>query len=196
MVRWLNIAQRNLCAEGNIMISGWTGSTVSGQETYTVMSDFLRILSVNIYNTTNGVKVKLRPIDLQARDPNKTQGTPAFYYITGLNVSGVNSYAIGLNPIPNFTGSSDLEVRGRQQPLTMVTGGQAPEIMTPWQDYLIAYAANRCYVRRGKEWGQMADRMWAEWERGIQKAKEFKNPLMEDWPTQIADAAGYGYGGY
>lgn len=191
-VRWLNMAQRNLCAEGNILISAWTASTVASQETYTVPSDFLRVLSVFIYNTTTGTKRKLRAIDLQSRDASKQTGTPAFYYVGGINVSGVNSYMLGLNPIPATTGSSDLELYGRQQPLTMVSGGQAPEIMTPWQDYLIAYAANRCYTRRGPAWGQMADRMWAEWERGIEKAKEFKNPLMEDWPTQIADAAGYG----
>lgn len=196
MIRWLNIAQRNLCAEGNILISAWTASTVASQETYTVPSDFLRVLAVFIYNTTTGAKRKLRAIDLQSRDPQKQTGNPAYYYVGGINVSGVNSYMLGLNPIPASSGSSDLELYGRQQPLTMVSGGQAPEIMTPWQDYLIAYAANRCYTRRGPQWGQMADRMWAEWERGIVKAKEFKNPLMEDWPTTIPDAAGYGYGGY
>jgi len=196
MVRWLNIAQRNLCAEGNIMISSWTASTVASQETYTVPSDFLRVLAVFIYNTTTGVKRKLRPIDIQSRDPSKQTGSPAYYYVGGINVSSVNSYMLGLNPIPSTSGSSDLELYGRQQPLTMVTAGQAPEIMTPWQDYLVAYCANRCYIRRGPSWAGQADRMWAEWERGIAKAKEFKNPMMEDWPTTIADAAGYGWGGY
>ena len=192
MVRWLNIAQRNLCAEGNILISGWTASTVASQETYTVPSDFLRVLSVSIYNTTTGHKAKLRPIDLQMRDPSASTGNPSYYYVTGINVSGVNSYAIGLNPVPSTSGSSDLVMRGRQQPLTMVTGGQAPEIMTPWQDYLIAYAANRVYVRRGPQWRSYAQDMWSEWERGIAKAKEFKNPLMEDWPTTVPDVMGYG----
>jgi hypothetical protein len=186
------MAQRNLCAEGNILISGWTASTVASQETYTVPSDFLRVLSVSIYNTTSGHKAKLRPIDIQMRDPSAQTGNPAFYYVTGINVSGVNSYAIGLNPVPSASGSSDLVMRGRQQPLTMVTGGQAPEIMTPWQDYLIAYCANRVYMRRGPHYATMADRMWAEWERGIAKAKEFKNPLMEDWPTTVPDVMGYG----
>lgn len=196
MVRWLNMAQRGLCAEGNILISAWTASTVASQETYTVPSDFLRVLSVFIYNTTTGTKRKLRPIDLQSRNPSKPTGTPAFYYVGGINVSGVNSYMLGLNPIPATTGSSDLELYGRQQPLTMIAAGQAPEIMTPWQDYLTAYAAWCVYTRRGPTWTGMADRMWDKWERGIAKAKEFKNPLMEDWPTLIADAAGYGYGGY
>lgn len=196
MVRWLNMAQRNICAEGNILISNWYASTVASQETYTVPSDFLRVLAVFIYNTTTGTKRKLRPIDIQMRDPAKNTGSPAFYYVGGINVSGVNSYMLGLNPIPSSSGSSDLELYGRQQPLTMVAAGQAPEIMTPWQDYLVAYAANRVYMRRGPSYASMADRMWAEWERGIQKAKEFKNPLMEDWPTTIPDAAGYGSGGY
>ena len=192
MVRFLNIAQRNLCAEGNIMISYWTSSRVASQETYTVPSDFLRVLAVFIYNTTSGHKQKLRPIDIQSRDPSQSTGNPLYYYVGGINVSGNNSYTLGLNPIPSSSGSSDLIMYGRQQPTTMVTGGQAPEIMTPWQDYLIAYAANRCYVRRGPQWGSHADRMWAEWERGIKKAIEFRNPLMEDWPTTIQDVAGYG----
>ena len=150
------------------------------------------MLAVFIYNTTTGVKRKLRPIDIQQRDPTKATGSPSYYYVGGINVSGVNSYYVGLNPIPSTSGTSDLELYGRQQPLTMVSGGQAPEIMTPWQDYLVAYAAWCIYIRRGVQWTGMADRMWAIWERGIEKAKEFKNPLMEDWPTAITDVMGYG----
>lgn len=191
-IRWLNIAQRNLCAEGDLMLSSWTTSTVASQEEYTVPSDFLKVRAIAIYNTTTGVKQKLKGIDLQQRDFSQQTGSPAFYFISGRNVSGVNNYTIGLNPIPSTSGSSDLIMYGRQQPLTMVTAGQAPEIMTPWQDYLIAYAAWAAYTRRGKEWQSMAREMWALWERGLKKATEWHNPLMDDFPTTITDVMGYG----
>jgi len=193
MVRFLNIAQRNLCAEGDIMLSHWTASTVASQEEYSVPSDFLNGSAVFLYNTTTGHKVKLKPITVHQRDPNKTTGNPLYYYIHGLNVSSVNSYSIGLNPIPSTSGTSDLELWGRQQPLTMVTGGQAPEIMTPWQDYLVAYAAWACYMRRGPDFKAMADDMWAIWTRGIEKAKAWRNPLMNDYPIEAVDTAGYDY---
>lgn len=192
MVRWLNIAQRNLCAEADIMLSSWTASTVASQEEYSVPSDFLHVSGVYIYNTTTGVKQKLKPVSITQRDPAQNTGNPIFYTVWGRNVSGANAYTLLLNPIPSTSGTNDLIMYGRQQPLTMVSGGQAPEIMTPWQDYLIAYAAWCVYIRRGPNWAQMADRMWQNWERGLMKAKEWKNPLMDDWPTAIEDVMGYG----
>lgn len=192
MVRFLNIAQRNLCAEADILLSKWTSSTVASQEDYSVPSDFLHVSGVYIYNTTTGSKTKLKPMALTSRDPVQNTGNPQFYTVWGGNVSGVNSYSILLNPIPSTSGTNDLIMYGRQQPQTMVTGGTAPEIMTPWQDYLVAYAAWATYIRRGPQWAPMADRMWQTWERGLAKAKEWKNPLMDDWPTTIEDAMGYG----
>ncbi len=192
MIRWLNIAQRNLCAEGDLMMSSWTTSTVANQEEYSVPTDFLHVSAIFIYNTTSGAKRKLKPMDIQQRDAGQRTGTPLYYTVWGRNVSGVNSYTLVLNPIPDSSGVNDLVMYGRQQPLTMVAGGQAPEIMTPWQDYLIAYAAWASYMRRGPEWQPMADRMWMIWERGLKKAQSWVNPLMDDFPTTITDVMGYG----
>jgi len=193
MVRFLNVAQRNLCVEGDILLSEWTTSTVAGQEEYSVPTDFLNVSSIFIYDTTVGHKVKLKPITIHQRDPAKNQGYPCFYYVHGLNVSSVNSYTLGLNPIPSFSGTSNLELWGRQQPQTMVTGGTAPEILTPWQDYLVAYAAWCTYVRRGPDFRPYANDMWQIWQRGLEKAKAWRNPLMNDYPMEAADTAGYNY---
>mgnify|MGYP006947913530 CR=1 FL=1 len=42
--------------------------------------------------------------------------------------------------IPSTSGTSDLEIYFRQSPLTMVSGGQAPEIPGHFQYGLVAYA--------------------------------------------------------
>lgn len=166
---------------------------MASQEQYSIPSDYLKIEAVFIYNTTTGHKVKLRPMLVTQRDATKSPGNPSHYYIWGLNVSGVNSYYVGLNPIPSSSGTSDLEIYYRQQPQTMVAGGTAPEILTPWQDGLISFACWKVYRRRGKEWLNAALEAKAEWEDWVSKAKAYINPLQLDWPTEVTDTGGYLY---
>jgi hypothetical protein len=33
--------------------------------------------------------------------------------------------------------------------------------------------------------------MWQIWQRGLEKAKAWRNPLMNDYPIEAADTAGY-----
>lgn len=191
IVRWLNEAQRKLCWEGGILVSAWTASTVAGQEEYSVPSDFVRVRSVTLDQGTSGSQLKLAPIRVEQRDPRKTQGTPLYYFIWGLNVSGNNQPTIGLNPIPSTSGSSDLVLRAHQIPADMVSGGQAPEVMYQWQDALSCYGAMRWYERM-KDWTGKRD-CQAEWEDWVRQARSFKNPMGVDTPTSISDTAGYAY---
>lgn len=190
VVRWLNEAQRRICWEGGVLVSRWTASTVASQEAYSVPSDWIKVRSVFIYNTTTNVKRKLIPIRMEQRDPRQTTGTPLYYYSWGLNVSSNNSPTVELNPIPDTSGSSDLIMFGQQIGADMVSGGQAPEVMYQWQDALSCYAAMRWYERIP---GRRADKLdaAAEWQDWVNKAKAFKNPMGIDTPTSINDDMGY-----
>lgn len=191
ILRFLNEGQRKLCFEGGILVSCWTTSTVASQEEYSVPSDFVRIRSVFINNTTTGHKVKLTPIRMEQRDPMQNMGNPLFYYVWGLNVSSNNQPTICLNPIPSSSGTSDLHIYGHQIPAAMVNGGQAPEVMFHWQDALSTYGLWRCYQRRGLKWEGLARDTQAEWEDWVNQARRFHNPMGLDAPTSIADNADY-----
>lgn len=190
MIRFLNAAQRALCADGQILLTEETASTVASQETYSVPGDYFKIDAVFLNNMATS-QCRLLPMSRQDRDPQNGTGTPRFYYVSGRNVSGSNAYTIGLNPIPDTSGTNDLVIYIRQLPLDMVSGGQAPEVIQPWQDALVAYATWKCYRRRGREWLSMAQDAHAEWNEWLQKAKRYVNPLMRDLPYQVYDNGGY-----
>ena len=153
-------------------------------------SDYYKIDAVFLYGAT-GSQYRLLPISRQDRDATQSTGTPVFYYVSGGNVSGSNSYSIGLNPIPSSSGTNDLIIYIRQLPADMVSGGQAPEVIQPWQDALVSYAVWKCYRRRGKDWIAMAQSAQQEWMTWLQKAKRYVNPLMRDLPYQVYDNGGY-----
>lgn len=191
IVRWLNEAQRKLCWEGGILVSSWTASTVANQEGYSVPSDWIKVRSVFIYNTTTANYRKLTPIRMEQRDPRQQTGNPLYYYSWGLNVSGSNAPTINLNPIPSTSGSSDLIMYGQQIGADMAVAGQAPEVMFHWQDALSCYAAMRWYQRLGKDWRAQSVDAANEWEDWVRKARAFKNPMGIDTPTSINDDMAY-----
>lgn len=187
IVRLLNIGQRKICLEGNFLPTCHTASTVASQEVYSVPTDFLKVTAVFLNGTT---KRKLKPIAVTERDPKGGPGTPKYYYLWGRNVSGAFSYVVGLNPIPSTSGTSDLAIYTTQQPLTMVNGGQAPEIPVPFQDALIAYACWKVYARDHTASMGLADRYKREWQEWVQLARDYHDP-NEDTPRLIQDTAGY-----
>lgn len=189
IVRFLNIAQRKLAFETDILLTCATASTVASQEVYSVPTDMLHVVAV--YINRSGTKQKLRHISVNQRDPRGSPGTPQFYYVWGRNVSGSNSYVIGLNPIPADSGTSDLEIYYKQQPVTMVNDSQAPEVFTPVRDALISYACWKVFARDHTASLPLADRYRSEWEEWLRKIKEYINPLSHDTPTLIQDTAGY-----
>lgn len=191
IVALLNEAQLKICMESYLLMTCATASTVASQESYSIPSDFIKIEAVFIYNTSTNVKTRLRPIDLMKRDPTKSTGTPQCYFIWGLNVSSANSFTINLNPIPSTSGSSDLEIYYRQAPLTMVSGGQAPEIPNHFQYALIAYTLWKIWLRDqspiGASLAAIYKREWDEW---VHQAQSFINPLTLDMPQTIDDVEG------
>lgn len=189
----LNEAQNRICMQSYLMMTCATASTVASQEVYSVPSDFIKIESVFINNATTGHKVRLKPISLLDRDPEQGTGDPLYYYIWGRNVSSANSFTIGLRPIPSTSGSSDLEIYFRQAPLTMVSGGQAPEIPTHFQYALPAYALYKLWLRDQSPIGVGMARIYkAEWDEWVENAKAFINPLTLDIPMTIRDEMRYG----
>ena len=192
IVALLNEAQIKICMESYLLLTTATASTVASQESYSVPSDFIKIEAVFIYNTSTGNKRRLRVIDLHGRDPERNTGDPLYYYVWGINVSSANQFTVNLQPIPSTSGTSDLEIWFRQRPLTMVSGGQAPEIPEHFQYALPSYVAWKLFMRDqsaiGTHLAQMYKNEWDEW---IHAARAFINPLTLDSPTTIPDAMGY-----
>jgi hypothetical protein len=191
VVAFLNQAQRKLCAVGQILLTEETASTVASQETYSVPSDYYKIDAVFLARGAGQTNIRLLPMMRNDRDPSASTGTPTRYYVSGRNVSGVNSFVIGLNPVPAASGTSDLTIHIRQMPLVMVSGGQAPEVPQPWQDALVSYAVWKALRRRGREWQSLAQEAAAEWADWLKKAERYVNPLMRDVPNQVYDNGGY-----
>ena len=192
IVALLNEGQIKLCMEAYLLLTSATTSTVASQAAYSVPSDFIKIEAVFIYNTSTGNKRKLRPIDLMRRDPERSTGDPLYYYIWGTNVSSSNSFTVNLQPIPSTSGTSDLEIWFRQRPLTMVSGGQAPEIPEHFQYALPCYAAWKLFQRDQSPLSlSLAGMYKAEWDEWIRSAQAFINPLTLDQPSTIPDVMGY-----
>lgn len=195
ILSFLNASQREMAAESNILLTCATSSTVAGQEEYPLPSDYHKVQAVFLYRTTGDLsKQNLYPIGILDRDPAKAQGTPRNYYIWGLNVSGNNSFTIGLSPIPIASGSSDLEVFYRQIPSTMVSGGQGPEIPVQFQDGLPDGALMQVYERFSSGdsgYMAMADRARSRWGSWIARASSHVSPLTLDRPSMPRDTMGY-----
>jgi hypothetical protein len=188
IVRLLNIAQRKLCSKSRLMRTCHTASTVADQQEYSVPTDFFSVEGVRWTDTT-GAKMWLTPIKI--RQLSDESGDPCKYAEWGLNVSGANSPAIWLDPIPDASGSSDLEIFIKAMPLTMVSGGQAPEVPVAWQDSLIPYACWKVYQRRGREWVQMAMAAKQEWMEWLREAERWSATIQTDVPHRTNDTAGY-----
>lgn len=138
----------------------------------------------------------LRPI--VERDPAHPTGTPQRAFIHGANVSGDNSYVVILEPIPDTSGTNDLEVWGKQLPKTMVSGGQNPEVAPQWHDGMVHFAAARAYERlsnAGPHYAALADREFKLWLRVLQLAKQYRNPLNAAFAQEkiLSYSPGYDY---
>ena len=199
IVAWLNTAQRELCTQGRILLSQWTGATVSGQSDYSVPSDYLEIMACFLYRTTGDMAKRLLPLrPIVERDPAHPTGTPQRAFIHGANVSGNNSFIVILEPIPDFSGTADLEIWGKQLPKTMVSGAQDPEVATQWQDGMVHFAASRCYERlsnAGPHYASLADREFQLWLRVLALAKKYRNPLAASFAQEkiLTYTPGYDY---
>lgn len=114
-----------------------TFSTVGGTQLYALPDDFQRVRLLRY----NGQKCFPKDIiSLKADDPNmNSTGSPYWYYIYGDN--------IGLYPIPNTTGTMDLEYF---KTLPALTTSQDSDLPTDFDDAIMAYAAMRLMRGVGK----------------------------------------------
>ncbi len=182
ILNWLNIAQRMLCTQGGILYTSETTQTVDGQEQYNVPGDYLKVMAVYLKHATGDrAERALLPITIHERDPSEKTGTPDSFYVHGANLSGDNSFVIGLKPIPDANNAgSNMEIWIRQLAKDTVSGAQGPEAMLQWQDALVHFAAGRAFTRLstmdpGKT--ALADREMAMWESWLKRAKKFQSPL-------------------
>lgn len=156
--------------------------------------EYTSVEQIRIYRTTGDqAQWWLKRTPVYNLDPAKRAGTPRQFSIWGLNVSGDNSPAFWLDPIPDANGSSDLECYGRQLPKTMVSGGQGPEVRQRWQNACVDGALIDLYLRLAPGDSIMlalADRMSARWSGA---KKEAEGQMMEDLykAVEATDTMGY-----
>ena len=190
----LNKRMAELCADTNVLASAWTASTVQNQQQYSVPSEYTSVEAVAIYETTgNNQKEWLSKVSMTDLDSTRSSGTPAKFAVWGLNVSGDNSPAFWLDPIPNTNGASNLYCFGRQLPKTMVSGGQGPEVRLRWQ-YAVVDGALVDVYRRFSEGSReslaLADRYAQAWEAHKAEAKLYI--VLDNYAPQPAkDTMGY-----
>lgn len=201
IVDYLNACQFEICADTDISVSGWTASTVAGQQQYSVPPEYSSVEAINLYQTTGGLARQwLAKVDITDIDPGRGTGNPFKFALWGLNVSGSNSLAFWLDPIPTASTVSpnDLTCFGRQFPQTMVIGGQGPEITMDQQYNLVSGALAKVYRRLGAGKAQylnLAAAAEGRWQAAKAEAKS--NRLMDIYkPGMARNTQGYGYPGY
>ena len=192
LLAFLNRAQVELCADSNILVSAWVTSTVSGQQLYTVPPEYTSVEEIHFYDTTHGQKW-LDKVQIGDLDPTLLAGAPERFAVWGANSSGDNSPTFWLDPIPNFSGSSDLTCYGRQLPKTMVSGGQGPEVRLRWQYACINGAVAYTYQRLAagdQTLLPLLDRSMAIWKADKKEAEETVYVDLKS-PQRIRDVMGY-----
>jgi len=176
ILSFLNESQVELCADSDVLVSCWTASTVNAQQQYSVPPEYTSVESIHLYRTTGTQsQIWLDKVGIDELDPRKATGNPTKFALWGLNVSGDNSPAFWLDPIPNSSGTEDLECYGRQLPKTMVSGGQAPEVRARWQYALSNGAIRLIYLRMAMgdpTFLPLADRAAAIWANDKAEAKQ------------------------
>jgi hypothetical protein len=168
ILAFLNRRMRELCADSNVLVSGWTASTVNGQQQYSVPPEYTSVEKIDLYRTTLDLaKWELDKVSLRQIDVTKPTGTPVRFAVWGLNVSGDNSPAFWLDPIPSGSGTNDLICYGRQLPKVLVSGGQGPEVRDRWVDAVVDGAVGLVYRRLAegsRESIALADRYEQIWQ--------------------------------
>ncbi len=167
ILAFLNQRMAEICADANVLVSGWTASTVASQQIYSVPPEYTSVEAIRIFQTTTPTQQQwLRKLALVETDPRAPTGIPRNFAVWGLNVSGDNSPAFWIDPVPATSGTNDLICYGRQLPKTMVSGGQAPEVRLRWQYAVVDGALVSIYMRLAegsREAIALADRYEAKW---------------------------------
>ena len=196
IVLFLNMCQTEICADSDISASAWTASTVAGQQQYSVPPEYSSVEAIQLYQATGPMaQYWLRKVDITDMDPRLAPGMPLRFALWGLNVSGSNARAFWLDPVPTAATviANDLRCFGRQVPLTMVSGGQGPEVELRWQQAVCRGALSMVYSRLAgtkREYFALADRAEAKWASDKDEAKLQK--LIDTYkPGMARNTMGY-----
>jgi len=199
IVGFLNDRQMELCADTNILVSAWTGTCVSGQREYSIPTEYLTTEAIQLYRTTTDqAKWWLARCQLTDLDPARGAGSPRKFATWGLNVSGDNSPAFFLSPIPDAnSAANDLICYGRQLPKTMVSGGQGPEVRQRAQNALVIGAVADICLRCASGDSQLVTLSNMYEARWVAYKRELEESAMQDLykAMQARDTMGY-TGGY
>lgn len=201
IVDYLNAKQTELCSDSDVLVSGWTASTVAGQQQYTVPPEYTSVEFINLYQTTGGLgKYQLTKRDMIDIPADKAPGNPTIFARWGLNVSSSNQRAFWVYPVPTAAtvSTNDLECYGRETPVTMVSGGAGPEVDLRWQRAICHGALALVYRRLAaskREYFALADRMEATWmkDKDAALALQIRDVYK---PGRAKDTMGYTLGGY
>ena len=199
ILKFLNQKQKELCSDANVLVSGWTASTVASQQTYTVPPEYTSVEGIRIYQTVSPSQQQwLAKVEMWQIDPRLATGIPNQFAVWALNVSGDNTPAFWLDPIPATSGSNDLICFGRQLPKTMVSGGQAPEVRERWQYAIVDGAVLDIYLRLAAgdtSFLPLADRAASRWRAHRDEAE--KQTFVElHSPQMMREQMGYFFGRY
>lgn len=199
IIDFLDGRQKEICADSDILVSGWTANTVATQRQYSVPPEYTSVEAIHLYQTTGGLgKWYLEKRGIDELDPTLPTGTPLIFAKWGLNVSGSNSPAFWLEPIPTAATVSpnDLICYGRQLPQTLAAGGPDPEVRERWQRACCKGALADIYLRlaqSGREYIALADRYAALWDKDKAEAK--LQELIDTYkPGLPRDTMGYRLG--
>src|SRR5436190_17459018 len=84
IVDFLNMKQFELCSDSDVLVSGWTASTVAGQQQYSVPPEYSSVEAIQLYQTTGGLgKYWLVKKDLTDIDASRSTGNPLTFAVWG-----------------------------------------------------------------------------------------------------------------
>jgi len=194
ILKFLNHRMSELGADAWMLPSGWTASTVSGQQQYSVPPEYTNVESISLYDATApNNRYWLTKCEIEDIDATRPPGNPIRFAVWGLNVSGDNSPAFWLDPIPNYSGSSNLTCYGYQTVKDMVSGGQGPEVRLRWQYAAVTGALALVYYRLAEgslDCLALGDRAEAQWQREKSEAmKQSQSDIRALGPPK--DVMGY-----
>lgn len=178
IITWLDDAQKYVVRQLNYRVGQTTNtfSTVLGDNTYTVPSDYLSW--VDLYDVNNQQSLATMTIeDLDASDPT-VFGQPVSFLVYGDQIT--------LDPVPD--GVYNLSLRYRKLPATLATGNDTPVIPAEYHPLLISYALSRCY--RSEEDYDAMNIHWGEFQRDLAKMKSQLNHDAEKGPKKVGGTWG------
>jgi hypothetical protein len=173
---WLNEAQSRI---GRILeLPSFYTTTVittsSGQDTYILPTDVIRINGVTNPNSPSELAYVNDPADVNYyNQAGQNMGEPQYYTFTGTSLR--------FAPVPDSTYS--LTVDYYKAPATLSSDGDISLLTSDYHDVMISYALSRAY--RSEDDMQMSQFFYAEFMRDLQQMGADRQSVVRDGPRQI-----------